>query len=642
MSFIKEIKAVFTGAFRSEPPPTVGEKQPPDGSATPNEQQGEEMGADAAGPAPSDEGASEAPTSYNFKTIAVVFGLVLIGLLAVTKVFEVATRSDDGAQANQPVTTDNRQEPIQKSTPGVDGNRRNEFQDPPNAQAREEALRQENPSPRRANPQRNPDRLGDRQADARRQNPYAQNQQQMTAAQQQEMQRRRQMQQQMRQSLSNVRQDVSPSMNPAAMGPPRNPQSGRPYGQPQTVADFQQEQGVGPNAMREQLAQRYPFREELSDSEKFLEQVRSRGGGSSSPNSVQGPLGTFVIPRGTVIPIALESEVNSDLPGTVIARVTSDVYDRSLQHVLIPKGSEIVNDYGQATQVGQSRLLVSATRLNLPDGRYVNFTDARATGPTGAAGLEDIKDRHLFGRFAGVGALAIFGALVNSTDLLGGVGLSQQDTLASGEVVIAAGGGVSARSGFAGSFVGQVNRIIGELLQRQINRQPTIKLRPGLRGQLVLNEDIDLQRPYYEGGDDWNRIDREMSRYRQDRDLRRAAREVEQLQRRSRGRSTMNELRQSYYNGGYRPGSQPRGAAGPGADSQEGGFQAGPYQGQAGPYQGASGYDRSLPPQQPFMTPPNAMTPRERQVMQSAPQQPPARPSVARPYDPRAQQGGQQ
>jgi hypothetical protein len=223
-------------------------------------------------------------------------------------------------------------------------------------------------------------------------------------------------------------------------------------------------------------------------------------------------------------------------------RVTRDVYDRTMRHILIPRGSEIISSYSTATQVGQSRVLVSANRLNLPDGRFVKFSDARAAGPQGFAGMEDVKDRHLLERFGAAGALAVLGAVVNASNPLSFLGAAQQDSTG-----VIAGGGFRGRVSI--SLSQQVNQIIGQLLQKQVNRKPTLRLRPGLRGLLIINEDIDMKRPYYEGGGDFQQQNQQYNQYRRERrnrEMRRALQRVRQMmndqKRRERLRERAREL----------------------------------------------------------------------------------------------------
>src|SRR3546814_7616221 len=58
------------------------------------------------------------------------------------------------------------------------------------------------------------------------------------------------------------------------------------------------------------------------------------------------PRSPYQLMAGTVIPAALLTAVNSDLPGQVIATVTEQVYDSVTgRHLLIPQGSRLIGQY---------------------------------------------------------------------------------------------------------------------------------------------------------------------------------------------------------------------------------------------------------------------------------------------------------
>jgi len=211
--------------------------------------------------------------------------------------------------------------------------------------------------------------------------------------------------------------------------------------------------------------------------------------------AVQGPFPPYTIAKGTLVPIVLESSVNSDVGGMIIARTTTDVYDRTRQHILIPRGSEIISDYGSAAAVGQNRLDVAASRLNLPDGRYVDFEDAAAYDPTGRV------DRHLLGKFGSIAVLSLTGVAVS---------VASGNTRGSDVIVFEGSDGRTVEIPIdnvyrspediaAQHIIGEINRVISKEMDRVLNRPNTIKLRSGLRGVLILGDDVDMVRPYYEG-----------------------------------------------------------------------------------------------------------------------------------------------
>ena len=75
-------------------------------------------------------------------------------------------------------------------------------------------------------------------------------------------------------------------------------------------------------------------------------------------------------------PIVPNAAVNvsmpSDLPGRVIAQVTTNVYDTVTgQYLLIPQGSRLIGAYDSVIAFGQERALVVWQRIIMPDGSSV-------------------------------------------------------------------------------------------------------------------------------------------------------------------------------------------------------------------------------------------------------------------------------
>ena len=71
---------------------------------------------------------------------------------------------------------------------------------------------------------------------------------------------------------------------------------------------------------------------------------------------------------GTVIPAALITGIKSDLPGTITAQVTEQVYDTPTgKQRLIPQGARLIGQYDSQVAFGQSRVLLVWNRIMLPD-----------------------------------------------------------------------------------------------------------------------------------------------------------------------------------------------------------------------------------------------------------------------------------
>lgn len=194
-----------------------------------------------------------------------------------------------------------------------------------------------------------------------------------------------------------------------------------------------------------------------------------------NPHSLQTPVSPYQVMAGTIIPASLVTGLNSDLPGQVIAQVTQHIYDTPTgQHLLIPQGSRLIGQYDSVIAFGQSRALVTWSRIIMPDGTSMVIENLPGADLSGFAGLKDRVDNH---------TLNIFKAAILSTVLSIGSELGR-DTSESDLLE-------ALRDGGQRTFNQAGQRIVNQ----QLNVQPTIKVRPGWRLNVIVNKDLVLQ-PY--------------------------------------------------------------------------------------------------------------------------------------------------
>ncbi|MEM6925484.1 MAG: TrbI/VirB10 family protein [Myxococcota bacterium] len=240
-----------------------------------------------------------------------------------------------------------------------------------------------------------------------------------------------------------------------------------------------------------------------------MTQFASQRGGRAAPRGAGGaarrPAGPqaqaeftdFTLPQGTLINVALETEVNSDIDGVIIARTVEDIYDRTRRHVVIPRGSQIVSVYGGGDVVGEC-LVSTVSRLNLPDGRSVDFSNADLHDLQGRRCLKDIVNRHT-GSKIGAGLLqaaAGIGSAVAGRRVRREVVLIRNPDGSTSEVPLA--DDVSAEAARRGAD--GANDAVRSSTQRTLERPNTVILRAGLRALVVVTDDIDMGRPYYNFG----------------------------------------------------------------------------------------------------------------------------------------------
>jgi len=182
---------------------------------------------------------------------------------------------------------------------------------------------------------------------------------------------------------------------------------------------------------------------------------------------------------GTVIPSILISGVNSDLPGMVLAQVAKDVRDSATGHyILIPQGSKLVGRYDHNLGFGQDRLMLTWQRIQFPNGSILDLSDLPGAGIDGSAGLEDQVDHHLWRTFGQATLLAFVGA---------GAQLSQHQ---------GQGQQRDAREELAADLGRQWGQVGQQLVRRNLNVQPTIRLRPGLPFSVMVTRDVRFDRQH--------------------------------------------------------------------------------------------------------------------------------------------------
>jgi type IV secretion system protein VirB10 len=108
------------------------------------------------------------------------------------------------------------------------------------------------------------------------------------------------------------------------------------------------------------------------------------------------PLSPYELRAGSIIPGALVTAINTDLPGEVIGQVTENVYDSvSGNYLLIPQGSRLLGKYQSLVSNGQNRALLVWQRMIYPNGNSIVLDGMAGTDQIGQSGLADQVDFHL-------------------------------------------------------------------------------------------------------------------------------------------------------------------------------------------------------------------------------------------------------
>ena len=186
----------------------------------------------------------------------------------------------------------------------------------------------------------------------------------------------------------------------------------------------------------------------------------------------QDPPGWERIYEGSFLEAVLATQLTGDFPGPVLAVVAIPFYSADRQRILIPRGTRVIGSAQAVTNQDQARLGVGFHRLIFPDGSWVSLQFS-GLNQLGEGALKDQVNRHYFSMFAAVGAVGVLSGL----------------TAAGGNPY--EGGTASMRSG-AGQGLGQAAT---RILDRFLNRMPTITIRAGHRLRVWFTSDVLVLRP---------------------------------------------------------------------------------------------------------------------------------------------------
>lgn len=186
---------------------------------------------------------------------------------------------------------------------------------------------------------------------------------------------------------------------------------------------------------------------------------------------------SYQLMAGSIISGVLINGINSDLPGEILGQISQNVFDTVKgSYLLIPQGTKVVGKYDSRIVYGQERVLVVWERLIFPNGKSISLEGMAGVDLSGYAGLSDKVDNHylklltgvIFSSLLSAGAQVADGRNFNSID-------PRYDELAVQ--------GISRN----------INQVGQEITRKNLNVQPTIKVRPGARFNVFVNKDLILE-----------------------------------------------------------------------------------------------------------------------------------------------------
>lgn len=172
--------------------------------------------------------------------------------------------------------------------------------------------------------------------------------------------------------------------------------------------------------------------------------------------------------QGSVIQAALQTAINSDLPGSVVAVVSEPVPAFSGDQILIPRGSRLFGQYRSGIELNQKRILILWTRVLTPDGTSIEIASVGGD-QLGRSGLTGIVDTKFAERFGGAALISLIGAAP-------AVAANSADNETASEVLQ----GVSE----------DLEDAVGSVIAEQVSISPTIYIDQGASVTVLVDRDV--------------------------------------------------------------------------------------------------------------------------------------------------------
>lgn len=214
----------------------------------------------------------------------------------------------------------------------------------------------------------------------------------------------------------------------------------------------------------------------VNSDQQFLKQTAAT---KYERTGIAGILPRCTVSQGFVIPATFVGGNNSDKPGEFRAMVSQNVWDTVDGTCLaIPAGSMLVGTYSSDISIGQERLLVAFTRLQLPNKKWVSLGSMQGADTNGYSGVSGDVNNHFFKIFYGAVVIAVLEQRFNN---------QQTATTVNS-------GGLTTYGNAAGQVATQTAQTI---LNRNQNIRPTITTDPAQKLLVQVKQDIVME-PYRE------------------------------------------------------------------------------------------------------------------------------------------------
>jgi type IV secretion system protein VirB10 len=148
--------------------------------------------------------------------------------------------------------------------------------------------------------------------------------------------------------------------------------------------------------------------QDMSSNERFLSQNANAEVKTAKAREL-GDLSRMIV-QGTIITAVLETAVNTELPGSMRAVVSSPVYSYDGMEILMPAGTRLIGTYNSDISIAQKRVLIAWTRAITPEGKSISLA-ATGVDRLGRGGVEGNVDSRFVQRFGTAALITTIAAI---------------------------------------------------------------------------------------------------------------------------------------------------------------------------------------------------------------------------------------
>ena len=186
----------------------------------------------------------------------------------------------------------------------------------------------------------------------------------------------------------------------------------------------------------------------------------------------------FMLSEGTLISAILLSEINTNLPGPILAKISHNIWDsRTGQTLLIPQNSKLIGEYNSSIGHGQNRAQIVWTRIIYPNQQSVDLARMVGVDKKGTSGSAGSVDNHYDKAVLGLLMTTALGAGVRMTQ-----GKYDPNSASIGQDL-------------GNSLAQETAQFGSRIADKMLSVKPTITISMGERLNVFVEQDLNLQ-PY--------------------------------------------------------------------------------------------------------------------------------------------------